>query len=179
MQASGMTNYRRLRLKGATYFFSVALEDRQATTLVDRIDDLRSAYAATWMERPFTCDAFVVLPNHLHAIWTLPRGDSDFSTRWRLIKSRFTLRSGAARNRCRSKREKQEKGIWQRRFWEHCIRDEADFRTHLRYCWANPVRHGQVDHAADWPFSSLRRDIRLGQADPRWNGQIPMGDFGE
>lgn len=174
-----MTAYRRLRLTGGTYFFTMALEWRGSTLLIDHIDLLRSAYRQTCAERPFACDAMVVLPDHLHAVWTLPEGDADFSTRWGAIKGRFT-RAVKARIagemgetpilRTRSKIEKGDGGIWQRRFWEHCCRDTADRDAHIRYCWANPVRHGLVERPTDWVFSSIHRDIRAGRVEAGWQG---------
>lgn len=172
-----MTNYRRMRTQGASYFFTVVLADRTAGTLIERIDCLRDAFRQTRRERPFAIDAVVVLPDHLHAIWTLPPGDADFSTRWRLIKSRFSRATGGFAPRSASKRAKAERGIWQRRFWEHCIRDETDLDRHLRHCWGNPVWHGLVERAADWPFSSIHRDIRAGHVDAHWAGAWPDGGF--
>lgn len=174
-----MTNYRRIRRPGATYFFTVNLADRQATTLVGQIEALRSAFAATRSERPFATDAFVVLPDHLHAIWTLPQGDADYSTRWRLIKSRFVREIGGKVPRSASQRAKAERGVWQRRFWEHAIRDRADYSAHLRYCWENPVKHGLVERAIDWPYSSFHRDVRAGRVAADWAGAVPDGAFGE
>ncbi len=165
-----MTSYRRIRAQGATYFFTVALADRRSSLLVDQISALRAAYHKTRSERPFCCDAFVVLPDHLHAIWTLPTGDADYSTRWRLIKTRFVRQVGGLGVRSTSKRSKQERGIWQRRFWEHCIRNDTDFATHMSYCWGNPVKHGLVKRAADWPYSSIHRDIRAGKIDAELAG---------
>ena len=150
-----MTNYRRIHFKGGSYFFTVALERRGSSLLVDFVDDLRAAYAATWQSHPWRCDAFVVMPDHLHAVWTLPEGDADYSTRWRLIKARFSRAVGLYGQRSRSKREKRERGIWQRRFWEHTIRDQDDFDAHIRYCWGNPVKHGLCDAPTDWPYSSI------------------------
>lgn len=155
-----MSSYRRLRLPGATYFFTVNLLDRSSTLLVDRIDDLRAAYAATLKEAPWTCHAMVVLPDHVHAVWTLPPGDADFSERWRKLKARFTRRVGNIAHVSPSRTRKREAGVWQRRFWEHAIRDEADFDAHVRYCWENPVKHGYVDAPEDWPFSSVRGMVR-------------------
>lgn len=174
-----MTGYRRARMPGATYFFTVALADRSARFLTDEIGLLRLAYATTLGERPFRCDAMVVLPDHLHCVWTLPPGDADFSTRWRLIKTRFTRALGRTGRRSASKIAKGERGIWQRRFWEHRIRDEADYAAHVRYCWANPVRHGFVESAVAWPYSSIHRDIRSGRVEPEWAGGSPEGAFGE
>ena len=149
-----MPTYRRLHLPGASYFFTVNLADRRASLLTDRIADLRRAYAETVASAPVICDAMVVLPDHLHAIWTLPPGDSDYSERWRKIKHRFTRAVGAEvgrtahPTRSASKRAKREAGIWQRRFWEHAIRDAQDYRMHVRYCRRNPVKHGLVARAA-------------------------------
>jgi putative transposase len=133
---------------------------------------LRVAYGDVVAEHPLRTEAIVVMPDHLHAVWTLPEGDSDFSTRWKKIKTRFsksvvrggnngglapTLRASA------SKRAKGEVGLWQRRFWEHTIRDEADFAAHVAYCHFNPVKHGFVERAEDWPYSSVHREIRAGR----------------
>ncbi len=174
-----MTNYRRIRTPGTTYFFTVNLADRSSDLLLAQISALRKAYQKTCTERPFVCNAFVVLPDHLHAIWTLPARDADYSTRWRLIKTRFVQQVGGFGPRSASKRSKRERGIWQRRFWEHSIRDEADFRVHMRYCWGNPVKHGLVNRAVDWPFSSIHRDIRAGRVDAEWAGDVADGEFGE
>ena len=180
-----MPTYRRLHLPGTSYFFTVNLADRRASLLTDRIADLRRAYAETVASAPVICDAMVVLPDHLHAVWTLPPGDSDYSERWRKIKHRFTRAVGAEvgrtahPTRSASKRAKREAGIWQRRFWEHAIRDARDYRMHVGYCWGNPVKHGLVARAAEWPFSSIRRDIRAGRVDAGWAGELPEGVFGE
>lgn len=153
------------------YFFTVALADRVADTLVRHIDVLRSAFRLTRTERPFECDAIVVLPDHLHAGWTLREGDADFSTRWRSIKARFSRSLGAFGRRSPSLLGKRARGIWQRRFWDHCLRDEHDRDAHVRYCRANPVRHGLVESPADWPYSSIHRDIRLGRVGAEWSGE--------
>jgi putative transposase len=149
-----MSDYRRPAITGATIFFTVALADRGSWLLVDEIARLRAAVRQTRAERPFGIDAWVVLPDHLHCIWTLPAGDADFPTRWRQIKSRFSRGLPCGRTR-RSHRARQERGIWQRRYWEHHIRDAADHAAHLRYCWLNPVKHGLVDQPELWPFTSL------------------------
>ncbi len=186
-----MSNYRRARVTGASYFFSVNLARRGGDLLVVRIDDLRSAFSATMAQRPFVCDAMVVLPDHIHAVWTLPKGDADFSTRWGAIKARFTR---AVKTDCRvgfyptnggndgkavgwnptlrspSKIRKGDGGVWQRRFWEHLIRDERDYRNHVEYCWGNPVKHGFVERAVDWPYSSIHREIARGVVSPEWAG---------
>ncbi len=174
-----MTNYRRARQAGATYFFTVALANRRSDLLTQNIMLLRNAYEATRAERPFHCDAMVVLPDHLHAIWTLPDGDADFSTRWRLIKTRFTRAMGVSWPRSASKIAKEERGVWQRRYWEHQIRDGEDYALHVRYCWGNPVKHGHVERAADWPYSSIHRVIRARTVEPEWAGAVIDGAFGE
>jgi putative transposase len=170
-----MPNYRRPRVPGATVFFTVALAERGSDLLVREVARLREAVAATRAERPFGIAAWVVLPDHLHAVWVLPEGDHDFSTRWGAIKSRFTrsLRrvgfhptdpmSAVGWNptlRSRSKIEKGDAGLWQRRFWEHHIRDEAGFAACVAYCHGNPVKHGLVDRPEDWPWSSVHREMR-------------------
>lgn len=174
-----MTSYRRVRVPGGRYFFTVNLADRSAGGLVRNIGALRQAFRVTMAERPFACDAVVILPDHLHAVWTLPEGDADFSTRWRLIKSRFSRSVGGGAPRSPSQWAKQERGIWQRRFWEHYLRDESDFAAHVRYCWGNPVKHGLVARAVDWPYSSIHRDIRAGRVEAEWCGQVLEGVFGE
>lgn len=157
-----MSFYRRLRLPGATYFFTVNLAHRGGDTLVRHIGHLRQAFRVMTAEHPIRCDAMVVLPDHLHAVWTLPPGDADFSIRWRKLKARFTRWSGVSPPTTPSKSRKRETGLWQRRFWEHAIRDEADHAAHVGYCLWNPVKHGLVARAEDWPFSSIHRDMRAG-----------------
>jgi putative transposase len=135
--------YRRARVSGGTFFFTLVTENRRplfrdspaVSLLMECIGKIRGRY-------PFQLDAYVVLPDHLHALWTLPNGDTNFSTRWRLIKEAFT-------------RAKGEQGVWQRRFWEHAIRDERDFERHLDYIHINPVHHGLSTTARDWPYSSF------------------------
>lgn len=166
--------------------------------MVDEVDRLREAVRLTREERPFEIHAWVVLPDHIHAVWGLPSGDKDYGLRWGAIKSRFSrsyLRSkGWPRRRVGlhptdpaegdivrspSKARKGDAGIWQRRFWEHHVRDRADFDAHIRYCWANPVNHGLVERPVEWPYSSIHREIRAGRVDPDWSGRAPDGDFGE
>ncbi|WBU54216.1 transposase [Paracoccus sp. SCSIO 75233] len=152
-----MPRYIRPRLNGVPIFFTVTLATRGGHLLTTEIEHLRDAVRQTRAERPFAIKAWVVLPDHLHCIWRLPDGDVDYSTRWRLIKSRFSrgLPAGPRRS---SHIARQERGIWQRRFWEHHIRDDADFAAHMRYCWWNPVKHGYVSRPEDWPYSSYQRD---------------------
>jgi putative transposase len=152
-----MTAYRRLRIPGATYFFTVCLEARGSTMLTDHIDLLRRAYRLTTLELPVTCHAFVVLPDHLHAIWTEPEGEVAYSERWRRIKSRFSHALGETQPQSASHLAKRERGIWQRRFWEHCLRNEAAINAGINYCYLNPVKHGVVAEPDDWPYSSFAK----------------------
>jgi len=117
---------------------------------------------------PFRIDAFVVLPDHLHAIWTLPLDDADFSTRWRLIKTGFARAVPSTEPRSKTRLARRERGIWQRRFWEHLIRDEEDFARCVEYCAINPVKHGLVRRVADWPYSSFHREVRAGRFSADW-----------
>ena len=136
-----MPNYRRAFIPGGCWFFTVNLLDRRRTLLVDHIDILRKAVTETRQSRPFEIKAFVVLPDHLHAIWSLPSGDSDFSTRWRLIKNRFARVLPKEEQLSSTRIARNERGVWQRRFWEHLIRDEADYARHVEYCYINPLKH--------------------------------------
>ena len=158
-----MAEYRRLRVAGGFYFFTVCLRDRRSDLLVGNIALLRQAVKRVRAERPFTIDAWTVLPEHLHAVWTLPDGDDDFSGRWRAIKALFSrgVAFGPANDR-------GEHAVWQRRFWEHAIRDEQDFAAHVNYVHFNAVRHGLVRHAADWPYSTFHRAVRAGQYPADW-----------
>jgi putative transposase len=162
-QRLAMPNYRRPRIPGATIFFTVGLADRGTMLLVDHVEKLRVAVAQTRQERPFRIDAWVVLPDHLHAVWTLPPDDAGFSTRWSVIKARFA-RSVPAAPRRPSHRARRERGIWQRRFWEHHVRGPEDFAAAVSYCHLNPVKHGWVTDATDWPYSTVHRD----RANGRW-----------
>ena len=159
-----MSNYIRPKRPGATVFFSVNLAERGSHLLVDEIARLRAAVRQTKSERPFHIDAWVVLPDHLHAIWTLPQGDADFSTRWRLIKSRFSR--GLPKGRLRASHElRRERGIWQRRFWEHHVRDWQEYNALVSYCWMNPVKHGLACKPDDWLYSSVHRDAKAERFD--------------
>lgn len=155
-----MPNYRRLRVPGATYFFTVNLSQRGGSILTDHIDRLRDAYRLTVAEHPVGCEAMVILPDHIHAVWTLPPGDADFSRRWQKIKARFTHATGLRGAQSRSMLEKREAGLWQRRFWEHMIRDAAECRRAVAHCLTDPVRHGLVTSPEEWPFSTIHRDLR-------------------
>ncbi len=163
-----MPEYRRLLVPGSCYFFTVNLADRGSDRLVREIAALRHAVAATRMHHPFTIDAWVVLPDHLHAIWTLPAGDYSFSARWASIKRLFSWQQPRGEARSPSRMRKRERGVWQRRFWEHMIRDEADYRAHVDYVHFNPVKHGLVSHPALWPHSTIHRAIVRGDVPASW-----------
>ena len=167
-----MTNYRRNLARGGSFFFTVNLEDRRRTLLTDHIDLLRRAFRETRSRHPFTIDAIVVLPEHLHVMWTLPEGDADYATRWRLIKSSFSRGLPAGEAVSASRAQRAERGIWQRRYWEHTIRDETDFARHADYIHFNPVKHEHVSRVRDWPFSSFHRMVRLGIFPKDWGGDM-------
>ncbi|WP_441244901.1 REP-associated tyrosine transposase [Tardiphaga sp. 768_D3_N2_1] len=176
-----MTEYRRNFQQGGCYFFTVTLNDRHSSLLIDRIDALRNAFRDVQQRHPFVMDAVVILPEHLHAIWTLPENDSDFSTRWRQIKASFSRTLPADEMISNSRIAKGERGIWQRRFWEHTLRDETDFERHCDYIHFNPVKHGHVSRVRDWPYSSFARMVRSGSYPEDWGGEA-VGDqhgFGE
>ncbi len=175
-----MVMYRRVRVAGATYFFTVALADRRQRWLTDHIDDLRSAFQSVREQRPFEIDAIVVLPDHLHSLWTLPPDDTGFAARWQSIKLRFTCalqRSGVALPRFAN----GDLALWQRRYWEHLIRDEGDWQRHRDYIHFNPVKHGLVRRVADWPYSSFHAYGRRGELGADWGGDAEdsSGMFGE
>ncbi len=160
--------YRRNYVEGGTYFFTVNLLERDKTLLVDHINELREA--VRWVKecQPFYIDAWVVLPDHMHAIWTLPEGDADYSSRWQEIKKRFSKSLPKNEPLSSVRERKGERGIWQRRFWEHTIRDERDFQYHVDYIHFNPLKHGMVHQVKDWPFSSFHRCVANGIYPVNW-----------
>jgi putative transposase len=176
-----MVDYRRNRLAGGTFFFTVTLLDRRSRLLVDHIDLLRKAYREVRQERPFETDAIVVLPDHIHSVWTLPAGDDDYSGRWRGIKSRFThLLKG--RGIALASDARGEHRLWQRRFWEHTVRDADDLRRHVDYIHYNPVKHGLATTPLEWRWSSFHRYVKAGVLPADWAGVPGSGDesrFGE
>jgi putative transposase len=172
-----MPDYRRNRVPGGTFFFTVNLADRNSDLLVREIATLREAVRAERRRAPFFIDAWVVLPDHIHCIWTLPDGDLDFSNRWRLIKTRFARSLPANEYRTPTMARRRERGLWQRRFWEHTIRDEQDYAAHMDYTHFNPVKHGFAEHPADWPYSSFSACVARGVYDPSWaaRGEAELG----
>jgi putative transposase len=177
-----VTSYRRNFVPGGSYFFTVNLADRRATLLTDRIELLRGAFRYTQTRHPFAVDAIVVLPDHLHAIWTLPEEDADFALRWRLIKSAFARGLPKSEGVSSSRAGRGERGIWQRRYWEHTLCAESDFVCHADYIHFNPVKHGHVGRVSDWPYSSFHRMVRNGVYPGDWAGDSWADDghqFGE
>ncbi|VIO67473.1 REP-associated tyrosine transposase [Bradyrhizobium ivorense] len=172
-----MVKYRRNFIPGGTFFFTVTLADRRSNLLVDHIDALRNAFNATRSERPFAVDAVVVLPDHLHAVLTLPPNDSDFAGRWRRIKGYFSSHLLAASIDLK-RRPNGDLALWQRRFWEHTIRDESDFAQHVDYIHFNPVKHALVQRVCDWPHSSFHRYVSEGVLPVDWAGDVGGGEGG-
>ena len=154
-----MPNYRRIRVPGGTYFFTVNLFDRRKSLLIEHIDALRSAFSETHKVRPFIIHAVVVMPEHLHCLWQLPEGDCDNASRWSQIKSSFCRQLPVQELRSIIRMKQRERAVWQRRFWEHWITDECDFHNHVYYIHNNPIKHGYVECAADWPYSSIHQNI--------------------
>jgi putative transposase len=167
-----MAQYRRIKIKGGTYFFTVNCHQRSENTLLtDNIGLLRLAFRNVKAKHPFHIDAIVILPDHLHCIWTLPANDADFKTRWSLIKANFSRGISKVEKRSQSRIKRRERGIWQRRYWEHLIRDELDFQRHVDYIHWNPVKHRWVKRVADWPHSSFHTYVRKGILSRDWAGE--------
>lgn len=164
-----MTNYRRPGTPGATWFFTVNLAERKGNTrLVTHVDALRRSFAKVRNHHLFHIEAIVVLPDHLHCLWRLPEGDADNATRWGLIKAGFSRALPRGERISASRRTRGERGIWQRRFWEHQIRDEDDYAAHVDYIHYNPVKHGHAETAAAWPYSSFHAFVAKGICSPDW-----------
>ena len=181
-----MPDYRRYFVAGGTYFFTVVTHRRRRFLTTDLAREcLREAIAVVRSRRAFEMHAVVLLPNHLHAIWSLPRGDNDYSTRWRRIKAHFTesylARGGREGHLSASRNKRGERGIWQRRFWEHLIRDEFDFERHFDYVHYNPVKHRLVNCPRDWPHSTFAHFVTTGIYQRQWGcreqGTIDFDDL--
>ncbi len=172
-----MVNYRRDITPGGCYFFTLALNNRQSDLLVKYIANLGSAFRSAKRNNFFSIEAIVILPEHLHMIMELPQNDADYSTRLRQIKTYFSRQLASTGVRL-SKNQQEEYNLWQRRFWEHRIRDEADFEAHVDYIHFNPVKHGLAKQAGDWPYSSFHRYVSEGIVPNNWGGEI-VGSFGE
>jgi putative transposase len=170
MVSFAMPRYRRAEIEGGTFFFTVVVADRSSDILVSHVDRFRRVYGLVQERHPFRTVAICILPDHLHAIWSLPEGDADYSLRWRTIKSNFSRGLDGAGSRSPSKIAKRDKGLWQRRYWEHAIRDDADLGRHIDYIHFNPVKHGYVSRVSDWPYSSFRRYVAKGDLPLDWGG---------
>jgi putative transposase len=177
----GMSEYVRYRVPGGCYFFTVNLLERRRYLLTEHIDLLREAFRRTMEKTHFHIDAIVILPEHIHCIWTLPPGDDDFSGRWRAIKKHFSKNLPKTERLSATRRRRHERGIWQRRFWEHVIRDERDYENHANYIHYNPVKHGWVTRCRDWPHSTFQRFVARGVYPMDWGDEVMEfdGDFGE
>jgi len=173
-----MTSYRRNFVPGGSYFFTVNLANRHRALLTDHIDQLRAAFRCARNRHPFALEAIVILPDHLHAIWTLPQNDAQFALRWRLIKAAFSRSLPPGEAISVSRLGKGERGVWQRRYWEHTLRDESDFERHANYIHFNPVKHGYVRVVKDWPYSSFVKMVRLGVYPEDWGADCRFPDVG-
>jgi putative transposase len=173
-----MVQYRRSRAAGGTFFFTVNLRHRHRALLVEHAEALRNVVRTVRTEHPFVIDAMAVMPDHWHAVWTMPPDDDGYARRIRLIKSRFTRHLV----KCGVPLTKDVRGdydLWQKRFWEHTIRDERDFEAHVNYVHINPVKHGYVARAIDWPHSTIHRYVKNGMLPSNWACDFQDGDFGE
>lgn len=173
--------YRRAIIPGTSYFFTIVLQDRRSDLLTRRIKELRQAFKQVIERYPFTIDGIVVMPDHLHMIITLPPDDANYSQRLGFIKSSFSRQIESLELIHASRQNKRERGIWQRRFWEHVIRDELDYSRHMDYIHYNPVKHGYVNSPSEWQYSSIHRYINLGILPPDWasNKEFTDHTFGE
>lgn len=168
--------YRRAFTPGGTLFFTVVTHNRRPLLAsADAVDVLRAAFRSVRQSRPFEMDAMVVMPDHLHCIWTMPPDDSDFATRWRLIKTWFTKNSPQSRRVTPdpARSAKAEQAVWQHRYWEHLLRDDHDYARHVDYIHYNPVKHGLASSASAWPYSSFSRHVATGIYPANW-GQSSM-----
>lgn len=163
-----MVNYRRNMIAGGTYFFTATLLNRRSSLLLEHISFLKNSVQEVKSRYPFQLKAYVILPDHCHMIWTLPNGDSDYSTRIKQIKASFSKQiacSGVTINKTRH----NEYRLWQRRFWEHTIRDDNDLEQHINYIHYNPIKHGYVEHLKDWPYSSFHHFVQTGRLPEDWS----------
>ena len=176
-----MPNFTRSRVPGGVYFFTVVTHQRRPIlTMPLSRDCLRRALAAEQARAPFTLFAVVLLPDHLHAVWFLPEGDADYSTRWAKIKEHFTRGYLAAGGRegvmTPNRWRHRERAVWQHRFWEHTIIDEDDLERCVNYVHWNPVKHGLVSRVKDYPWSSFHRFVASGDYPADWGGAVVCPD---
>ncbi|MFL0797173.1 MAG: transposase [Cellvibrionaceae bacterium] len=168
-----MVNYRRNYLPGGTFFFTASLQDRSKTYLVDNIECFRQSVRLTKQKYPFEIIAAVVLPDHVHMIWQLPQGESDFSKRWQMIKKEFT-KSLLAHSVPVSRKSENRYNLWQSRFWEYTIRNEQDLERCINYIHYNPVKHSYVTRVWGWPFSSFHQYVSRGVLSVDWGDNITL-----
>lgn len=183
-----MATFRRSVVPGATYFFTVNTYQRQyALMQAPFYSALKESVRLVMSQRPFIIEAFVLLPDHLHCIWTLPPNDSDYAARWSMIKRGVSqkVRDMIEAPLSKSRQARREIGLWQRRFWEHQIRDDLDREKHIEYIHWNPVKHGYVAKVCDWPYSSFHRYVARGHYPLDWAGDstamlgVAVGEFEE
>jgi putative transposase len=168
-----VSNYHRACFPGGVYFFTVVTHDRaQVFINEERVEVLREAFRKVMAVRPFQIDAMVVLPEHLHCIWRMPEGDADFSSRWREIKKAVSRQIDTTTNK------RNERMVWQRRFWEHAIRDEDDWRKHMDYIHFNPVKHGLAKLPDEWRWSSFSHAVSKGWYEDSWGASEPTTTIG-
>src|SRR5262245_59185089 len=165
-----MSWYRRAKIEGGVFFFTVVLEDRTSDLLVRHVDRLRRIYQTVQERHPFETVAICILPDHIHAVWSLQEGDANSSLRWSLIKSGIWRGLVNVGLRTQSKIARRERGLWQRRYWEHAIRNDSDLARHVDYIHFNPVKHGYVTQVRDWPHSSFHRYVTRGILARDWGG---------
>jgi putative transposase len=177
-----VVNYRRSFISGGTFFFTVTLQNRKSALLVEQVHLLKEAFRRVKSQYPFYIKAYVILPEHLHMIWELPPDDWNYSQRWQQIKAHFSklvYKSGIEL----SKTKHNEYRLWQRRFWEHTIKDVRDFESHINYIHYNPIKHGLVNDLHDWPYSSFHHYVQRGLLSKNWaDGVLSVIDsvcFGE
>lgn len=176
-----MINYRRNRISGGTCFFTVTLRDRRSNLLIKYIDLLKESFRYLQLEKPYKTKTIVILPDHIHAIWELPMFDSDYSRRWQKIKGRFTQKL-VSEGVNLAKDTRGEYILWQRRFWEHTIKNEDDLEKHIDYVHYNPVKHKLVERVSDWPYSSFHEYVVKSILPEDWGShekRVIEGDFGE
>jgi len=162
-----MSDYRRALFPGGCYFFTVVTYQRQPLfSCPDNIAHLRAAFKKIKKQRPFCIDGIVILPDHIHTLWRLPEGDDDFSGRWRELKKLTSKEINKQSN------ERNERHVWQRRFYEHVIRGETDWQRHMDYIHYNPVKHGLVERVVDWPWSSFHHGVQKGRYEVDWGARV-------
>jgi putative transposase len=180
-----MTDYRRAFVTGGCYFFTVVTQDRRPLFAdAESVARLREGFRRVKAAHPFEIDAVAILPDHLHVVWRLPEGDADYPLRWRKIKHYFSVGMDPGAERASLSR-RREKGVWQRRYWEHVVRDELDWQRHVDYVHFNPVKHGYVVRPGDWPYSSFSHAVAAGWYPAGWVERTPTsldaaeGEWGE